>query len=77
MSALLITGLGDFIYRVCPDAPGQRHEPGTWTRGRRLTGKKAIISLGVEQSDFNSGYCRANNRMLPEGDEPRVHLPEH
>jgi len=41
--------------RVCPDAPGQRHEPGTWTRGRRLTEKKAIISLSFEQRDFSSG----------------------
>jgi hypothetical protein len=31
---------------------GKRHEPGTWTRGRRLTGKKAIISLSLEQRDF-------------------------
>ena len=22
---------------TCPDAPGQRHDPGTWTRGRHLT----------------------------------------
>ena len=31
---------------------GKRHEPGTWTRGRRLTGKKAIISLGLRQRNF-------------------------
>jgi len=31
---------------------GKGHEPGTWTRGRRLTGKKAIISLWLRQRDF-------------------------
>jgi len=24
-------------FRTCPNAPGTRHKPGTWTRGRTLT----------------------------------------
>jgi len=38
---------------ACPNAPGQRHEPGTWTRGRRFTGTQIIISGWLVQRVFD------------------------
>ena len=34
-----------FSNGTCPDAPGQRHGPGTWTRGRHLTKKQFTTFL--------------------------------
>jgi hypothetical protein len=52
MSALLITGSRALFKEIVLTPRGKRHEPGTWTRGHRLTEKKVIIFLGLRQRDF-------------------------
>jgi hypothetical protein len=37
---------------TCPDAPGQRHDPGTWTRSHHLTNGYFITYLHIFNSSF-------------------------